>query len=176
MDAGDDKACPFCAETIKAAAIVCKHCGRDLPAKSPLTEEAAALGIQWYPNDQRYMWRGSFYRDIDDAISAARSGTRATLGAGLQSSHLVIGSADEPSKPFKWWLWLPICAAAVFLAVGFTAANSPEGKAKASERMAIELCWHDHDKKSLDPGTKRFVAGACERMESEFRSKWGVNP
>lgn len=23
--------CPFCAETIKAAAIVCKHCGRDIP-------------------------------------------------------------------------------------------------------------------------------------------------
>ena len=27
----DERACPFCAETIKSAAIVCKHCKRDLP-------------------------------------------------------------------------------------------------------------------------------------------------
>lgn len=27
----DTKLCPYCAEAIKAAAIVCKHCGRELP-------------------------------------------------------------------------------------------------------------------------------------------------
>ncbi len=30
----DIKQCPFCAEDIKAAAIVCKHCGRELPEYS----------------------------------------------------------------------------------------------------------------------------------------------
>ncbi len=28
---GATKPCPFCAETIKVAAVVCKHCGRNLP-------------------------------------------------------------------------------------------------------------------------------------------------
>lgn len=53
---------------------------------------------------------------------------------------------------------------------------SPGEREVANARAAIDLCWSDHDRKSLDPATKRFVASTCEMMENDFRTKHRREP
>lgn len=65
---------------------------------------------------------------------------------------------------------------AVVIGLVLVFGSSESNSQKAAARRVIELCWQDHDRKSLDPETKRFVAGACEMKEREFVTKYGHNP
>ena len=69
---------------------------------------------------------------------------------------------------------------AVFAAIGFVVlvvilGAQPQSQ-KREDRQVIELCWQDHERKSLDPGTKRFIASTCEMMEQRFKERHGHAP
>lgn len=62
-----------------------------------------------------------------------------------------------------------------FVALIVIGAMLPETP-KSKDRAAIDLCWQDHERKSLDSGTKRFIAGTCEMMEQRFKERHGHAP
>lgn len=64
----------------------------------------------------------------------------------------------------------------LFLLIGVMHKPSPEEIALDSDRSAIKLCWSEQGRKSLDPSTSRFVASACEHMETAFRTKYNRAP
>ncbi|MBL0390569.1 hypothetical protein JJ685_05375 [Ramlibacter monticola] len=44
------------------------------------------------------------------------------------------------------------------------------------DRRAIQLCWQDQARKSLEPSAARFVAATCEKLETEYMQKHGRRP
>lgn len=66
--------------------------------------------------------------------------------------------------------------ALVLLALAGCGPADPATQEKRRARDAIALCWDDQKKKSLTPDAARFLAGACERMEADFRQKYNASP
>lgn len=87
---------------------------------------------------------------------------------------------QEPVKSgsaiWKWVLGVPASLFVLVMIIGSCAGNTPEGKAQGNDRSAIEVCWEEQGRKSLDPSSGRFVASVCEKMERDFRDRWGFSP
>jgi len=49
VETGDFRKCPFCAEVIRREAIVCRHCGRDIPASAAVPTEVRVGGRAQHP-------------------------------------------------------------------------------------------------------------------------------
>jgi len=79
-------------------------------------------------------------------------------------------------KKAKLWFWIPLGLVAGFLVLGAIVGASADGKERSIDRRAIELCWDEQQKKSLDPGSQRFIASSCEMMERQFQEKYGIRP
>jgi hypothetical protein len=90
------RACPFCAEDIQDAAIVCKHCDRDVSRANATSAETPAIALsvptaspKSAPSDSRR--RAYVLLGIAAALGAFLYGARSTDGAQ---------SAMSPSKPY----------------------------------------------------------------------------
>lgn len=73
--ADGERKCPFCAEFIKKEAVVCKHCGRDLPA--PVVAEKLKQDSEW--DRETMLFAG---REIA-SLSCPKCGTKHQEGAEL---------------------------------------------------------------------------------------------
>jgi len=76
-------------------------------------------------------------------------------------------------KILAWIIGVPVGAFLLLLLIGSLSGPPSE---ESNKRMAIDLCWQDQGKKSLEPAIARTVAGWCEKMESDFQAKYGVRP
>jgi len=86
------------------------------------------------------------------------------------------GAPPMKPKKTKWWLWIPLALILAFLILGLIVGSSPEAQQRQSDRMSIEICNKNQQDPDLDRSTQRFIAEACEKMESDFRIKHGRNP
>ncbi len=82
------KACPFCAEEIQDAAIVCKHCGRDLPTPTATVPAAGACPSCGHING-RFRTTCSKCRAPLPAVASPQDGAPAAAAASSKLWLLV---------------------------------------------------------------------------------------
>jgi hypothetical protein len=96
----DEMLCPYCAEVIKKAAIVCKHCNRGLVSQNSdkvATHEEVANITE----------RG---KKLEDAVSEYMAGGWVILG---QTSNTV---QMAERKRFNWTIFIILCCVGIFTA------------------------------------------------------------
>jgi hypothetical protein len=83
------------------------------------------------------------------------------------------GAKPKRSLTWLWWVIGLFCA---IIFIGVVAGSTPEAKARARDKEAIELCWRGQKDPTFEPATARFIASTCQKMESDYTAKYGSAP
>lgn len=110
----------------------------------------------------------------DQAAACPRCGAPPSVFRSAWVTKQTAAPDAMPPPPVKrpphLWPWV-IGGALVLFFIAVHTGNTPEATERASANKAVELCWADYERKSLDPATKRFIAGACEKLEKAASKK-----
>ncbi|MFK3741402.1 zinc-ribbon domain-containing protein [Massilia sp. TN1-12] len=86
------------------------------------------------------------------------------------------GARPQKAQRSRALLYALLGISVIFVTWALVRTPSAEEVASSDARMAISVCWDDQKTKSYEPSTARFVAGVCEKMERDYRAKFGRNP
>lgn len=149
---------------------------------------AAAMKEAESPADRDpALWAKCFAENEGDEQRAKAAYIRAKVAVGAPPPAVppaVAAETPPAARPPKkrllpWWGWVlltPVVAIGALMLIGALLPDNPDRDARWRAQDAIKLCWSEQGRKSLDAGTARFVAGACEKMERDYEAKWGRKP